>query len=121
MYKVLITGDRNWTDRDKIKRRILKLSRIQNDLVIIEGEARGADKMAREICEEFNIKFKPYPADWDKHKKAAGTIRNSTMLSDNPDIQLVMAFHSDLFNNSKGTLDMVKRSHKAGKSVLIIA
>lgn len=45
-------------------------------------------------------------------------IRNQKMLDDNPDIDIVIAFHSDL-ENSRGTKDMVNRARKKGIKVCI--
>lgn len=87
-------------------------------VTIIEGDARGADTQAGEIAWLHNFDLKIYPADWNKHGKAAGPIRNQQMLDEGkPDI--VLAFHDDI-ENSKGTKDMVKRATKAGIPVQVI-
>lgn len=109
--RLLICGDRNWIDKDKIRECI---ETIDPD-VIIEGEARGADKMAREVALETNYvlgnTLLSFPADWDKHHKSAGPIRNQQMLTEGQPT-IVYAFHSNI-NESKGTKDMIKRSLKA--------
>ena len=80
--------------------------------VIIEGEAKGADSMARVLAKKLGIKVEPYPAKWDEHGKAAGAIRNSQMLKEGkPDFCL--AFHNDI-KKSKGTADMVKKCQASG-------
>ena len=49
-----------------------------------------------------------YPADWDRHGRQAGVIRNRQMITEgNPN--LVVAFHADI-ERSKGTKDMVTAS-----------
>lgn len=112
--RVLVCGDRNWTDKDTIRKFLLEY----NPTVVIEGEARGADSLAREVAEEASIPVEKYPADWDKYKKAAGPIRNQEMLDKGkPDI--VLAFHDDL-ENSKGTKHMVAIAKKAGFKVYLI-
>ncbi len=81
--------------------------------VVIEGEARGADTMAREWAEHFMIPVEKYPADWERYGRAAGFIRNRQMLSDGkPD--LVVAFYDKPREESKGTADMVKQARAAG-------
>ena len=105
--KILICGDRNWTDRKFIKRIIEQFHPTE----IIEGEARGADSIARDVGEELGIIVHKYPANWKLYGKAAGSIRNKQMLDEGkPD--LVMAFHNDL-TNSKGTKNMLEISRKA--------
>jgi hypothetical protein len=55
-------------------------------------------------------------ADWDKHGRAAGPIRNQQMLDEGkPD--LVVAF---LLPQGSGTLDMIRRTEKAGIEVRVI-
>jgi hypothetical protein len=88
--KVLICGDRNWTDKVTIQEWLLKLKDEGYDTVI-EGEARGADIIARKEAEKLGFNVLKHPADWDKHGKAAGPIRNREMLDLNP--ELVLAFH----------------------------
>ena len=58
--KILICGDRDWTDKEFIKRIIEQF----NPTEIIEGEARGADSIARDIGEELGIIVHKYPANW---------------------------------------------------------
>ena len=116
--KVLICGDRNWNDLPSIGgvlRRLVKRYTVQ-ELEIIEGEARGADRMARTEAEDLGIKVHRFPADWSKYHKAAGPIRNSKMLAEGPD--MVIAFHNNILE-SKGTQDMLTKSIKAGKDCYI--
>jgi len=115
--RILICGDRNW----------FKISYVREILswfdpksyTIIHGAARGADSMAGEVAEKLGYNLLVFPADWEKHHRAAGPIRNRQMLEEGkPDI--VFALHSNLAE-SKGTKDMVKISCKVGLPVLIYA
>jgi hypothetical protein len=77
----------------------------------IEGEAKGADSLARDVALELGFKVLSFPADWDKYHRAAGPIRNRQMLTEGkPD--LVLAFHQDL-TRSKGTKNMVTLARRA--------
>lgn len=104
--KVLVTGDRHWYNKDRIREILSALTDVE---CIIEGEARGADTLAREVAEELGIPVKKFPADWDKHGKAAGPIRNIQMLDEKPD--LVIAFHDNLAL-SRGTKHTVTEANK---------
>jgi hypothetical protein len=104
--KVLICGDRNWSNREKIKS---FLSTLPKDTIIVEGEASGADRIAREESEKLGLQVKKYPADWKKYGRSAGPIRNRQMLNENPD--LVVAFHNNI-NSSKGTKDTLTEANR---------
>jgi hypothetical protein len=106
--RVLVCGDRHWVDRAAIKR---ELRKFPANTVIIEGEAKGADSLARDVALELGFKVLSFPADWDKYHRAAGPIRNRQMLTEGkPD--LVLAFHQDL-TRSKGTKNMVTLARRA--------
>jgi len=112
--KVLICGDRNWNDAFKIE---LRLKKLPPGTVILEGECRGADIIARDAAIHLGFEVRKFPADWDKHGRAAGPIRNREMLAELPD--LVMAFHSNI-EKSKGTADTVREAKKRGILVEVI-
>ena len=114
--RVLICGDRNWNNFEKIKE---VLDILPADTIIIHGDARGADKIAGQLAKERGLEVIPYPADWDKYKKAAGPIRNMQMLKEGKP-ELVIAFHEDI-TKSKGTKHMVSIATKAGVPVEIIS
>jgi len=111
--RLLICGDRNWSDGNAIREVIEKFK----PLIIIEGECSGADTLARLSAETMGIEVLRFPADWEKYGRAAGPIRNSQMLKEgNPDI--VVGFHYKI-DESKGTKDMLTRAKKAGKPTFI--
>lgn len=78
---------------------------------VIEGEARGADTLARLWAEQMEIEVAPYPALWSTFGRAAGPMRNFQMLQHGrPD--MVVAFHRS-FSTSKGTAHMVGIAREA--------
>lgn len=120
----LICGDRNWTDRWLITSWLTSLWNC-GYTKIIEGEARGADSIAREEAEKIGFEIlnrnedtHGFPAEWDKYGKAAGPIRNIEMLDiGNPD--LVLAFHNDIMN-SKGTKHMIAQARRRWIKVTLV-
>lgn len=115
--RLLVTGDRNWTDKATI-RAALGAVISRPPVVLIHGAARGADRIAAKVGgEEFGFSILPFPAKWSQHGRAAGPIRNQLML-DGGQPDLCFAFHDNL-GQSKGTKDMVERCRKAGVPVRI--
>lgn len=113
--RVLICGDRNWTDYAAILRELL---RFPPGTTIIEGGCCGADRLAAEIARELGFKVAEFHADWQRYGRAAGPIRNRRMLDEGrPD--LVLAFHADI-KKSRGTADMVRQARRAGVPVRVI-
>ena len=78
--------------------------------VVIEGGARGADTIAKEVAESLGIKVLEFPANWEKYGRRAGIIRNEDMLRiAKPDV--VFGFP---LANSIGTFHMLEIAKKAG-------
>ena len=89
-------------------------------LVIIHGAARGADSIAGAVASRFEgVKVEEYPAEWKKHGKKAGPLRNIRMLQEGQP-ELVVAFHDDLAN-SKGTRHMATIAAKQGLEVFVVS
>jgi hypothetical protein len=111
MRRILICGDRNWVNGPFIFHTLSKIQQEQGVEVVIEGEANGADKLGATAARMLNVPVLKFPANWQKHGKSAGPIRNRKQLKEGaPD--LVLAFHNDIAN-SKGTKDMVRISLQA--------
>jgi DNA-binding MurR/RpiR family transcriptional regulator len=107
--RVLICGGRDYDDAPAMEAALRRL--LQHGDVVIHGGARGADAMAGDIAGRLlGHAVEVYPADWHKHGKAAGPIRNQQMLGTG--IDLVIAF-----SGGRGTADMVNRARRAGVAV----
>jgi hypothetical protein len=105
--KVLITGSRDWTDRQAISS-ILRM--YDAETIVAHGGARGADKIAGDIAECLGFKVEVFEADWAKYGRSAGPKRNQKMLEDFwPDV-----VHAFPLAQSRGTLDMIAKARKAG-------
>ena len=112
--KVVVCGDRNWSNESIICER---LHRLPPDTIIIQGECDGADTLAMHLAREIGLDVVGFYANWTRHDKAAGPIRNIRMLNTKP--SLVLAFHDDL-DRSKGTKHIVGEARKRGIKVEVI-
>jgi hypothetical protein len=95
----------------KMNSLLLAAKEFDKDLIVIHGAAQGADTFAGEWAKSRSLIIEEYPADWSKHGKSAGFIRNAEMLKlGNPD--LVIAFPG-----GNGTKMMCEIAEKAGVPV----
>lgn len=109
--KILVCGGRDFDDYELLYTTLDLITYGQNDVIIIEGDARGADKMAGQWAKERGHRLEVFPAEWGKFGNRAGPIRNQQMLNEGPD--LVIAFPG-----GRGTAHMVGISKKAGVKVI---
>lgn len=110
--KVICTGGRNYTDCARV---YADLDEVSPDFVVV-GDARGADMLVREWCEDRGVPFKEYKAHWAVYKGHAGNLRNQHMLDENRDADFVLAWPDA---NSRGTYDMLRRCYIAGIKMYI--
>jgi len=103
--KILICGSRNFSDTETIKKFI---DSLPDDSTIIEGEAKGADSLARNCATERGLIVEKYPADWKKYGKSAGPIRNKQML-DEGEPDYVVGYTTEI-ENSRGTRNMLNQA-----------
>ena len=107
--RILICGSRYFRDAKRI---FHYLSSVPKDTIVIEGEARGADTIVWVCCEILGLEYMQFPADWAAYHKAAGVKRNQEMLEQGkPDLVL---FYHDNLDESRGTIDMITRTDRAG-------
>jgi len=112
--RVLICGSRDWKDASPIAYIMDNYLDPDTDTVIVGG-ARGADSIAQSEALARCIPVIVVPAQWDRHGRAAGPIRNQQMIDRYmPDV--VYAFP---MSYSKGTSDMLCRAEKAGIPVIV--
>lgn len=116
--RVLICGNRDYTQNTVIKEFIIEQQKTNGNLIIIHGAATGADTIASNAAKSLGIPTESYPAQWDKYGRGAGPIRNQQMLDTKPD--LVVAFTHKPLSESKGTKDMITRARRAGVKTLVM-
>ena len=121
MTRVLVCGGRNldaadvwdWLERnlrDALQERFGH--QAWPVTVLMHGGANGADGGAGLWAGSENIKILAFEADWKRHGRAAGPIRNSTMLRDGkPDVVVA-------FPGGKGTANMKSQAEEFGVPVI---
>jgi predicted Rossmann-fold nucleotide-binding protein len=111
--RVLVCGGRDYSDESAVWGALDALRQRYGRLTVIQGGATGADELARRWAViQASTHLINEPADWKKHGKAAGPIRNQRMLDEHrPDLVLA-------FPGGRGTADMVRRAKSAGVNVV---
>ncbi len=104
--RVAVVGSRFYTDYDYMKASLDAIGGADKINVIISGGARGADSLGERYARENGIEFVLFAADWNKHGKAAGPIRNKQLIEEGKP-ELVVAF-----NPGKGTKDTISRAEQ---------
>lgn len=116
MVKVIIAGSRNFYDYDKVEDTVVSffMSRgiLKENVEIISGGARGADKLGERLAISYGLKLSLFPAKWDIYGKAAGMIRNKEMAdyaTKDSDKAILFAFWDGESHGTKGMIDIAKR------------
>jgi hypothetical protein len=105
---IILTGGRGYPDRKKVWS-VLDLLDFN---LLVQGGATGADMHGYDYCNFHSIECRTKKADWEKHGKAAGPIRNVEMLEEFPNAIVVA------FPGGRGTENSVKEALKRGHIVL---
>ena len=117
--RLLVCGSRAWSDYRRLRRTLEATVAQAEGVTVIEGGARGADRMAGHLACMHGWGLEVYPARWQQEGRAAGVRRNARMLQEGrPD--LVVAFTVGPLQQSRGTADMVRRAREAGVPVHIV-
>ena len=109
-YYILVCGGRAFKDYDFLAETLHDCLMTVRDhfpeqrMVIVQGDGRGADKLAGQWANTFNVPCFKIPAVWDLWDKGAGFMRNAQMLEWVP-VDRVIAFAG-----GPGTADMCKRA-----------
>lgn len=112
MTRALVCGGRDFTDIDAVFGTLDFIHKTRSLSVVIEGDARGVDRMAGRWARLNQIRNDKFPANWELYGKSAGYRRNSEMLEDGKP-NLVVAFPG-----GKGTAMMIRLAEEAGVEVV---
>lgn len=97
----------NWEAQTFLDTTLTELHARRGFTQLIHGNASGADTLADQWAHKIVIDIKAYPADWSKHGRSAGPIRNQQMLVEGRPT-LVIAFKGD--DGTKGMIDIARRA-----------
>jgi predicted Rossmann-fold nucleotide-binding protein len=112
MMTILVCGGRKYDDVAHVQAVLNELLERHGRFVLVNGGAAGADSIAEAWALKECLPVLTMNANWARHKKSAGPIRNKEMawLAE-PD--LIVAFPG-----GNGTWDMIQRGRDLGIEVL---
>ena len=118
--RVVVTGGRDFDDRAMLWAGLDRLYELMPITELIEGGARGADRYAAEWAAWINqsagqevVKHITIEAEWTKHGKSAGYLRNVKMADMRPDLVFATP-------GGKGTTMMISVAHDRGIRVIYL-
>ena len=118
MIKVIIAGTRDFNDYAFLKKNVdyflQGINPNNEEIEIVSGNARGADKLGERYAKEYNLPVKLFPANWDKYGKRAGYLRNQEMANY---ADVLIAFWDE---KSKGTKHMIDIAKKQDLTVIVV-
>jgi hypothetical protein len=115
--KLAIVGSRTFNNYEQLAGvlyDLFGLGRSTPKDTIISGGAKGADKLAKDFAENWDLEYIEFPAEWDKFGKSAGFIRNQQIVDA---CDMVLAFWD---GKSRGTKDTIDKARIAKKPTLIV-
>jgi predicted Rossmann-fold nucleotide-binding protein len=110
---VLVTGGRDYNDREKLHATLAALHKTRPIQILIHGCATGADSLAAAWAMNQGIHTAGVPPIWDVYARLAGTRRNGAMLLLKP--ELVIAFPG-----GRGTANMVAQARYNAIKVIMV-
>ena len=111
--KLAVTGSRTFCDYAWLEQCLLRSFRVEDIEAVVSGGARGADTLAARFARRHGIALIEIRADWERHGKKAGPMRNSEIIRE---ADVLAAFWDGA---SAGTRDTLAKARRAGLRVLI--
>lgn len=110
--KTAVIGSRTFDNYQQLKAVLDNLSEKPTE--IISGGAKGADALAERYAKENSLPLKVIPANWERHGKAAGPIRNLLIIEASE--QIIAMWDGQ----SKGTEHTIKTARQLNRPTKVV-
>jgi hypothetical protein len=117
--RILVTGSRTLRESDyaTVRAAIAKAAvDLGQGVVVVHGNALGADRLADRAARALGLKTEPHPARWRTEGRAAGPLRNQRMVDLGADVCIVLLA---VGRENTGTKDCWRRAEAAGIPVRV--
>ncbi len=114
--RLVVAGSRTFTDQARLFAELDRLALVRTITAIISGCAAGADQLGELWAAARRVPVVRFPAEWRKHGRAAGILRNQRMTC--------AADAADIFfgpGPCRGSRDMARRARAAGLPVFVFS
>lgn len=115
-FKLIVAGGRDFNDKELFLKTMQQVEQelAEYSVALVSGMAKGADLMGYQFAKEQGITCHHFPADWSKHGKRAGYIRNQEMADFSDGL---VAFWD---GQSRGTKHMIETMKAQKKLVTVV-
>jgi hypothetical protein len=116
-FKVIIAGSRGFSNYKLLKEtcdKLLKEKKKTHNVVVISGNAKGADSLGEKYSNDEDLDLEIFPADWKKFGKSAGFRRNEQMAEF---ADALIAFWD---GKSNGTKHMIDTATNKGMQIKVV-
>lgn len=110
-FKVIIAGSRTFSNYKLLHdecNKYLRNKRKTHNIIIISGNARGADFYGEQYAKDEGFALEVYPANWKKFGKSAGFRRNEQMAEI---ADALIAFWDGKSHGTKHMIDIMKEKN----------
>lgn len=117
VYRVVLAGGRDFTDYDLLRTSCLSFlgnKLTSHQVVVVSGHASGADSLGERFAQEHGLQVELHAANWQKHGRAAGPIRNKEMAECS---DALIAFWD---GKSRGTKNMIDSARRYALDISIV-
>jgi len=104
--KTIIAGGRTITDMDHLMDAFMSCPFPVKS--VVSGAARGVDALGEQYAKQVGLPLERFPADWARHGRGAGHIRNRQMAEHAEALILVWD------GKSRGSANMLKEARARG-------
>ena len=144
MTRILMTGSRDWTNREIAREALLAgltiLDAPPAETTLIHGGAKGADLLLADIATRLKMPTEEHLAKWEEHSadcppahqgadkcKMAGHRRNAVMVATGADLCLAFPTHgytlapgASRTGTSRGTWSCAEKARAAGIPTIVV-
>lgn len=110
--RVIIAGTRSIEDYARVSSAVADSEFVVDE--VVSGAARGVDELGERWAQERGLPVVQFPAQWEKHGKAAGPKRNARMA------RYADALIAVWDGESSGTRDMLRKAYRRGLCIHLV-